>query len=170
MWHWSTGWRCLNASDYVAGEQSEASRGWNYLACTTVMHPIGANNATDMFPPENYSVSDMRRWCEDFFDAPLAPRPRDLPHRGGLYRVSRLAGRLNRTLLSYGTLDPWARLGLAGGGGSVVQEVSGGSHCSDVAEADGSDTDAMRAARAEQRRILGEWLSGKKDKQRPRGN
>merc|ERR1719440_626149 len=38
--------------------------GWLYLACTEVIHPIGANNKTDMFPPYNWTVSNLRSSCK----------------------------------------------------------------------------------------------------------
>jgi hypothetical protein len=29
--------------------------GWDYLACTTEVHPIGTNNVTDFLPPQAWS-------------------------------------------------------------------------------------------------------------------
>merc|ERR1719329_147969 len=43
---------CLNFTHMqLAAQQSTGvGHGWSYMACTEVIHPIGANNQTDMFP------------------------------------------------------------------------------------------------------------------------
>ena len=41
---------------YKAEQHTANALGWQFLAATTIVHPIGANDITDMFPAFN--------WCE----------------------------------------------------------------------------------------------------------
>ena len=43
------------------------TNGWNYLACTTEVHPIGSNNVTDFLPPAPYDQSATEKWCQTMF-------------------------------------------------------------------------------------------------------
>ena len=51
--------------------------GWDYLACTTEVHPIGSNNVTDFLPPAPYDQSETEKWCQSIFqtfDLPAATK------------------------------------------------------------------------------------------------
>lgn len=54
---------CLNLTAYKAGGGTPDAVGWDYLACTEIVHPIGANNITDMFPPFTWSVAGTEGFC-----------------------------------------------------------------------------------------------------------
>eukprot|EP01052_Picozoa_sp_SAG31_P026545 SAG31_NODE_2414_length_5736_cov_5.853823_1_plen_613_part_00 len=43
------------------------TNGWDYLACTTEVHPIGSNNVTDFLPPQPYNQGSVQRWCQTMF-------------------------------------------------------------------------------------------------------
>ena len=69
---------------------SPADTAWYYIACTEVIHPIGSNNVTDMFPPDPYDEEDTSRWCQEIFAPQLSPgrlhgfRPSHLPTAFGM--------------------------------------------------------------------------------------
>ena len=58
----------LNLTEYRAEDQTPDAIGWNYLASTTIVHPIGANNVTDMFPPFNWSLADTAYFAKHDFN------------------------------------------------------------------------------------------------------
>jgi hypothetical protein len=138
-------------------QQPQRFRGWSYMSCTQVIHPIGANNVTDFFPPFNWSVEGLAKECQREWG--VEPRPRDLPLRYGL-QPRWLARSGSRVLFSYGTREPWATMGVGWRNLSEtlpVVVVEGGSHCADVAGGAPSDTDAMKRARGQQGEILSRW-------------
>merc|ERR1719424_201513 len=58
---------CMNLTrmeSETSGPMASSDLGWLYLACTEVIHPIGANNKTDMFPPYNWTASELRDSCK----------------------------------------------------------------------------------------------------------
>jgi lysosomal Pro-X carboxypeptidase len=171
--------KCLNLTRHMAGSASvqysggarggtaawvdcgagapHRFRGWSYLSCTQVIHPIGANNVTDFFPPFNWSVDGLARECAAEWG--IQPRPLDLPFRYGLQPRS-LARSASRVLFSYGTRDPWATMGVGWRNLSEalpVVAVEGGSHCADVAVDMPTDSEAMLRARRQQGQILSRW-------------
>ena len=55
--YWSFEGNCLNLSVWHATYDTPDARGWNYLADTEIVHPIGADNSS-MFPQFNWSLAD----------------------------------------------------------------------------------------------------------------
>jgi hypothetical protein len=53
------------------------TNGWDYLACTTEVHPIGSNNVTDFLPPAPYDQSSVERWCQSMFQTFDLNQPKD---------------------------------------------------------------------------------------------
>lgn len=138
--------------------QPHRFRGWSYLSCTQVIHPIGANNVTDFFPPFNWSVDGLAKECGGEWG--VEPRPLDLPLRYGL-QPRWLVRSGSRVLFSYGTRDPWATMGVGWRNLSEtlpVVAIEGGSHCADVAAETPRDSDAMLRARRLQGQILSRWV------------
>jgi hypothetical protein len=46
--------------------------GWDYLACTTEVHPIGTNNVTDFLPPQAWSQVRVCQLSGGRFCCPLS--------------------------------------------------------------------------------------------------
>lgn len=152
---------CLNLTEYKAAGQSADATGWNYLACTEIMHPIGANNITDMFPPYTWSVAGTAGWCAAQFH--VTPRPDVIPQEFGLGHIhERFAATHRNILFVYGLMDPWHTLGVGLVNLSLdlpVVVVPDGSHCADMEAAQPADTKTMLAARLREEGILDQWLN-----------
>merc|ERR1719197_2297796 len=58
--------KCRNMTKLVSGGGSGPAwgLGWSYMACTEVIHPIGANNKTDMFPPYDWNIEGLTASCK----------------------------------------------------------------------------------------------------------
>ena len=148
---------CLNLTKHAT--PTAAGRAWNYLACTEIIHPIGADNAS-FFPPGEWTVAGLNQSCMHTFG--VQPRPTALPTAYGLQHVRRLAKTASRIMFAYGTRDPWAQLGVGFHNLSAslpVVAIDGGSHCADVEPRRADDTPAMLAAREQEGRIMRVWLS-----------
>lgn len=159
---------CLNLTrmETETGSADSADVGWLYLACTEVIHPIGANNETDMFPPYNWSVSELRMSCkrawnvtpdEDFLRNKLDFR---IEGTGSMARVLESPAVPGRVLLSYGEYDPWGTMVPKEGWAEDVRivKVPGGSHCSDLETPQNYDTRGMAETRKNISAILHDWI------------
>merc|ERR1719310_867248 len=63
--------KCMNLTRMQSGTGGSLppdDLGWLYLACTEVIHPIGANNETDMFPPYNWTSRELKESCKMAWD------------------------------------------------------------------------------------------------------
>ena len=154
------GGSCLNMT-YTRAYNDRPAPGWDYLACTEIVHPIGSNNVSDFLPPSPWSVDGTAAWCAPQFGAAMLPRPRHVPDAFGLYQLGRFARAASRVLFTYGLRDPWHTMGvgLANLSASLpVVTAADGAHCSDMEGAMSHDTPAMLRARAQAAAILREWL------------
>lgn len=169
------GGECMNLTRMAGpptGPPSPSARmspndlGWLYLACTEVIHPIGANNVTDMFPPYNWTVSGLRTNCrnawnvtpdEDFLRNKLDFRIEGV---GSLARVLQSPAVPGRVLLSYGEYDPWSTMVPKEGWADDVKvvHVPGGSHCSDLETPQKYDTREMSKARENISAVIEDWI------------
>ena len=165
---------CLNLTAFKAEGDSPGAHAWGYLACTEIVHPIGANNLTDMFPPFNWSVESTKRQCNGVFGPPdwaVTPRPTWIPDSFGtthLERFARLPSSTSKIIFTYGLRDPWHVGGLMSMGGlrkpflnneTEVVLIEDGSHCADMAPPDADDSATMLAARARVKHTLSKWLA-----------
>ena len=105
---WYSG-KCLNITAYKAADKTPDANGWNYLACTEIVHPIGANNVTDMFPPDNWTIASNNYWCSMKYN--ISARPAHIPTQFGLAHQDRFARAHTKVLYVYGLRDPWHTLG-----------------------------------------------------------
>jgi len=102
---------CLNLTASRERENFPDSKGWDLLACTEIVHPIGATNVTDFFPPSRWSVEATAEECRGRWNA----TPRDaglwIPRMFGFGALkaspsSDLSNWASHVIFSYGELDP----------------------------------------------------------------
>lgn len=147
-------------ADYYGSGKLETN-GWDYLACTTEVHPIGSNNVTDFLPPAPYDQSSVERWCQEMFQTfdlnqpkglgdpfhgrwtqvwmdanqmPWAyPMPIDNPHaQVDIHKF--ISGGASRIIWSSGSHDPWSAQSV---NHSLSEDllaviIDGGAHHSDL--------------------------------------
>jgi len=166
---------CLNLTASRERENSPDSKGWDFLACTEIVHPIGANNDTDFFPPSPWSVEATAEECRGKWNA----TPRDaglwIPKTFGFGALNEsphgdLSSWASHVIFSYGELDPWAvfRVGSKNLSQTLpVMLIPGGSHCADMAGRRDDDTQAMFEARQLQEDILRQWVKDAKKRLAP---
>ena len=161
---------CLNLT-FVREQNAIESVGWNYLACSEIVHPIGANNVTDMFPPDLWSVAQTATWCEPQFGASTL-RPRWIPSEFGMDDLESFAHANSRIVFTLGLRDPWhvQGIGLRSLSASLpVVTNPDGSHCADMAGATPDDTDSMRRARSRAEAIISRWIRQAQAERAPSG-
>jgi len=153
----------LAARGRVGGPKT-ANKAWDYLACTEIVHPIAANNVSDMFPPQTWSVDALSAGCRREFHA--APRPAWMPRSMGMARgAAHLADATSHVIFTNGLLDPWSAQSVTQNVSStlVAINIPDGSHHSDLGappnpDVSEADSPTLRAARAQQLAILKGWL------------
>jgi len=160
---------CMNLTrieSAPSGPADPADLGWLYLACTEVIHPIGANNQTDMFPPYNWTVSGLSASCRSAWnvtpDEDFLRRKLDFHIQGvgSLAQVLDSPAVPGRVLLSSGEYDPWSAMVPKEGWAEdvIVVQIPGGSHCSDLETPQEYDTRDMVKARANISAVLEDWI------------
>ena len=157
----SDGHSCLNLTA-ARIRAAESAPGWDFLACTEVIHPIGSNNVTDFFPPSTWSVAQTAAWCEPQFGQVAVPQPRWLPSEFGLYHLERFRRAHSHILFTYGLRDPWHTQGIGLANLSTtlpIVTIADGTHCADMASASPHDTMTMKQGRADAEAILRAWLN-----------
>ena len=120
-----------------------------------------ADNVTDFFPPDTWSVEATAAWCEPQFGEAATPRPRWLPEEFGLYHLARFRRGHSRILFTYGLRDPWHTqgIGLTNLSSSLpVVTIADGTHCADMAAPSPHDTEVMKRGRTKAEAILRGWL------------
>ena len=165
--------KCLNLTAFEAQYvTTPASRAWDYLSCTEIVHPIGSNNKTDMFPPYNWTVHDSQLQCDGHWGGDswgVTMRPQAIPTQFGtvnVARFSRLPSSTSKIIFSYGLSDPWHTGGILYplavdtelNSQTLVVAIPGGTHCADMAPPAQDDTPAMLQARTRIKAKLLSWL------------
>lgn len=141
-----------------------ADEGWYYLACTEIVHPIAANNVTDMFPPFAWDPAAVAANCRRLFG--VEPRfdwlPQTMGMAGGPANLHRVT---SRVIFSNGLLDPWSAESLTQTVSPrlVAVNLPDGSHHSDLGSWGNptpgpDDSKFLVAARKEELALLRAWL------------
>jgi hypothetical protein len=146
------------------GNASTAGDAWFYLACTEIVHPIAANNATDMFPPQSWTLEGLEDTCRARFG--VSPRPQWLPSSFGMARgIGGLARTTSHVIFTNGLLDPWSSQSVTADASATLVAINlpDGSHHSDLGAPPNptispDDSPSLRAARAQQLQLLRQWL------------
>ena len=147
-------------ADYYGSGKLETN-GWNYLACTTEVHPIGSNNVTDFLPPEPFDQPSVERWCQEMFQTFDLNQPKGLgdPFRDRWTQVSMdanqmpwgfpmpidnvraqvdlrqfISGGASRIIWSSGSHDPWSAYSVnhSLSDDLLAVIIDGGAHHSDL--------------------------------------
>jgi len=146
---------------------------WYYLACTEIIHPIGADNITDMFPPQPWSLAGTSGGCRSLFG--VTPQPKHNPQQFGMDQgVASLHLATSHVIFTNGDLDPWSSQSVVnssttGSPTLVVINIVDGSHHSDLGaasnpEPSASDSAPLKAARAKQLQYLQAWIAEHQEK------
>lgn len=150
---------CLNLTDATA--VSSNTHAWLYLACSEIVHPIAANNVTDMFPPFNWTLEGTEAQCRaDYGYHRVQVRPRWIMHEMGTDHLPSLARATSRVVFVYGDLDPWHTAGIlqAISPSLPVVRIADGTHCADMEASSSYDTATMKAGRDQAWGIIADWL------------
>jgi len=127
---------------------------WDYQACSEIIYFPNTNNITDMFPPRNWSSSNLTEYCQTTWG--IIPRPDWLSIYFGVDLKY-----TSRIILSNGLLDPWH-------GGGFLQSLSDsviaviipeGAHHLDLRGSDPLDPVGLIEARNKEKSYLKQWLS-----------
>ena len=133
---------------------------WDVEACTQIVYYTSTNNETDMFPPRQWGLAQLQRYCGPSRAkqgrTPLVPRPE-------WYRplLDSILKNGSRMIVTNGGIDPWRGGGIIVGNATrkIVALDTGGAHIEDLAADHVNDTAAMRGARVQIRETLQEWLA-----------
>jgi hypothetical protein len=156
----------LAAAEGEGDGASSGALGWYYLACTEVVHPIGANNVTDMFPPRPWSARLLAAGCATLFGVG-APRFEWLPESMGMAAGAKGLGVVtSRVVFTSGVLDPWSAQSVLRNASAqlVALVIADGAHGTDLGgwgnpQPDPrADSAPLVAARGAQLALLREWL------------
>lgn len=151
---------------------STAGKAWYYLACTEIVHPIGANNVSDCFPPQPWSLAGLSSTCNSLFN--VRPRPAWLPMAMGMAGgPERIAASTSHVIFSNGLLDPWSSQSVLHNlsPSLIVLNITDGSHHSDIGAPPNptpaaSDSESVVAARQREVEILSIWVTEARERRR----
>ena len=129
-----------------------------------VIHPIAANNKTDMFPPQGWDAQGVASWCQRRYHAESRPGwlPTTMGMDGGPSRLARAA---SHVIFTNGMQDPWSAQSITANASAtlIAINIPDGSHHSDLGAptnpvVSAVDSPTLKAARAQQLAILRSWL------------
>ena len=143
------------------GPTSLANNGWDYLACTTEVHPIGSNNITDFLPPSPYRQDSVQDWCQGMYQTIALNDPNPEPHPTMVWmdamqmpdgypmplskELTRYIGSTSRIIWSSGSHDPWSSQSVNHSLSDTLLAlmIEGGAHHSDLGGPGNPVPDAM---------------------------
>jgi len=128
---------------------------WDYQACGEIVYFPNTNNRTDMFPPRDWTLTNLTSHCKAVWG--ITPRPTWLrTYTGGnnIHYASRI-------IFSNGLLDPWH-----GGGflhslsdSLIAITIKDGAHHLDLRGSDPRDPASVVEARKHETYLIGKWLA-----------
>lgn len=143
---------CADATGCGTGPDSTA---WDYIVCTELPYAPNANNVTDMFPPNDWSLEKLTAYCQKTYN--VTPRPRWALTSFGGGNISKSASNI---IFSNGLLDPWRSGGflqtIAPSLPSVV--IADGAHHLDLRPANAKDPQSVVVAREIEMDYIRAWL------------
>jgi hypothetical protein len=161
-----------DSPDVRGSGPSTAGKAWYYLACTEIIHPIGANNKSDCFPPQPWSLAGLSSACDRLFH--VRPRPAWLPMSMGMVGgAERIAASTSHIIFSNGLLDPWSSQSVLHhlSPTLIVLNVTDGSHHSDIGAPPNptpaaSDSESLITVRKREVEILSGWVIEARERRR----
>lgn len=146
----------VECADQTGCGTGPASRAWDYQMCTEIFYEQNTNNVSDMFPPRNWTMEKLNRYCSKHYGVKPDPVLNRL-QLGGI-NMTRSASKI---IFSNGLLDPWHGGGYLNDQGPTLPAVviKLGAHHLDLREANPEDPQSVLTARQEEKRLIGLWLS-----------
>jgi len=143
--------QCADASGCGGSRDDPSALSWDYQACTEVIHNIGTNGLTDMFPPAPWNIDQLSKYCQEHWG--VSPRPLWMPMNTNLKTSSRI-------IFSNGELDPWRAGGvLTNYSDSLVAIViPGAAHHLDLRGSNPEDPLSVTLARQQETALIRNWL------------
>jgi len=126
---------------------------WDHEVCTQIVYFTSTNNVTDMFPPRQWSLTQLQAYCRAVWG--VQPEPEWYQHLWEEIKAS------SRIIFTYGEIDPWRGGGVAANLSEtlVVVHIPEAAHIYDLAGSHPNDTKAMTTARQQVASLLGSWLN-----------
>jgi len=145
----------VECADQTGCGTGKAATAWDYQMCTEIFYEQNTNNVTDMFPPRNWTMTDLDAYCTKHYG--VKPDPvRNRLQFGGID----MAKTASKIIFSNGLLDPWHGGGYLEDQGptlpAVIVEL--GAHHLDLREANKDDPTCVKVAREKEKSIIQHWL------------
>jgi len=143
--------QCADASGCGGSRDDPDALSWDYEACTEIIHNIGTDGETDMFPFAPWTIESLTNYCRSTWG--VSPRPYWMPINTNLKASSRI-------IFSNGLLDPWR----AGGVMTNLSEsliaitIENAAHHLDLRGSNPDDPVSVVIARNHETMILDRWL------------
>mmetsp|Transcript_34639 Transcript_34639/g.95784 ORF Transcript_34639/g.95784 Transcript_34639/m.95784 type:complete len:645 (-) Transcript_34639:195-2129(-) len=147
------------AEEAVGGQENP---GWDYIACTEIVHPMAANGVTDFFPQWSWTPEDHDRQCLKDWGIEAQWSAKWLPEVFGFFHLPQIRRGATKIIFSYGTFDAWAVFNISDADISSdlpVLVIKGGDHTADMLGSQADDSEEMLTIRGKEQRILTNWIN-----------
>ncbi|KAG8322018.1 putative serine protease K12H4.7 [Homalodisca vitripennis] len=149
----------LKETSWTSEGVSSGYRTWTYQTCTEFGYYQTSESKQEFFS-NDFPLNFFLQQCSDIFGNKFTNKE----IYEGAYRTNSIYGGLDlqatRIVYVHGTIDPWHALGITS---TVVSEspailINGTAHCANMYPPRSSDLPALKAARKEVGKLIGQWL------------
>lgn len=146
---------CSDPSGCGGNREDINALSWDYQACTEMIHNIGTNGQTDMFPVHPWTVQGLADYCEQTWQ--VVPRPHWMAHYNTPLETA------TRIIFSNGALDPWHVGGVLALPDAEKREIEiiwieESAHHLDLRYPNPKDPKPVTLAREKEKEIIKKWL------------